>query len=122
MNCNETLCNGNKLTMLFMHCIHLGGTQRLPRLVGLSKAKELIFTGKALKGADAVRYGVVDYSVPPNEAGDAAYQRALLLANEILPQGPVALRAAKRAINEGIQVSREADCQGPEIFVIPFSQ
>ncbi|XP_065066661.1 methylglutaconyl-CoA hydratase, mitochondrial-like [Rhopilema esculentum] len=81
-----------------------GGTQRLPRLVGLSKAKELIFTGKALKGADAVKYGVVDYSVPPNEAGDAAYQRALLLANEILPQGPVALRAAKRAINEGIQV------------------
>lgn len=70
----------------------------------MSKAKELIFTGRALKGAEAVKYGVVDYSVPQNENGDAAYHRALELANEILPQGPVALRMAKKAMNEGMQV------------------
>ena len=82
----------------------LGGTQRLPRLISLAKAKELIFTGKALKGMDAVNYGVVDYMVPQNENGDAAYLRAVELAKEIIPQGPVALRMAKKAINEGIQV------------------
>eukprot|EP00112_Aurelia_sp_Birch-Aquarium-sp1_P013531 Seg2873.4 transcript_id=Seg2873.4/GoldUCD/mRNA.D3Y31 product="Enoyl-CoA hydratase domain-containing protein 2 mitochondrial" protein_id=Seg2873.4/GoldUCD/D3Y31 len=80
-----------------------GGTQRLPRLIPLSKAKELIFTGRALKGQDAVNYGVVDYAVAQNENGDAAYHRAIQLAEEILPQGPVALRMAKKAINEGIQ-------------------
>ena len=86
--------------------IHIspGGTQRLPRLISLSKAKELIFTGKALQGLDAVNYGVVDYCVSQNKNGDAAYHRAVELANEILPQGPVALRMAKRAIVEGIKV------------------
>ena len=85
----------------------IGGTQRLPRLIPLSKAKELIFTGRALKGQDAVNYGVVDYAVAQNETGDAAYHRAMQLAEEILPQGPIALRMAKKAINEGIQVRPE---------------
>jgi len=80
-----------------------GGTQRLPRLISVSKAKELIFTGRALQGSDAVAYGIIDYFVPQNENGDAAYHRAIQIANEILPQGPVALRMAKRAINEGIK-------------------
>ena len=82
-----------------------GGTQRLPRLVGLSKAKEMIFTGKMISGTEAAEIGLADYAVEQNEAGDAAYKRALMLAEEILPRGPVAVKMAKLAINKGIQVS-----------------
>ena len=48
--------------------------------------------------------GVVNYSVEQNEAGDAAYRRALRLADEMIGNGPVALRAAKLAINKGVEV------------------
>jgi methylglutaconyl-CoA hydratase len=66
-----------------------GGTQRLPRLINVALAKELIFTARVFTGADAQKMGVVNHSVPQNEAGDAAYQRALKLAEEILPNGPI---------------------------------
>lgn len=66
-----------------------GGTQRLPRLINVALAKELIFTARVFTGADAQKMGVVNHSVPQNENGDAAYQRALKLAEEILPNGPV---------------------------------
>jgi len=81
-----------------------GGTQRLPRLIGVSKAKEMIFTGKMISGAAAAEIGLADYAVVQNENGDAAFQRALKLAEEILPRGPVAVRMAKLAINRGMQV------------------
>ena len=81
-----------------------GGTQRLPRLIGLSKAKEMIFTGKMITGTEAAEIGLADFGVVQNENGDAAYQRALQLAEEILPRGPVAVRMAKLAINKGMQV------------------
>lgn len=66
-----------------------GGTQRLPRLINVALAKELIFTARVFTGEEASKMGVVNHSVPQNEAGDAAYQRALKLAEEILPNGPV---------------------------------
>ena len=81
-----------------------GGTQRLPRLIGVSKAKEMIFTGKMISGVEAEEIGLADYAVEQNENGDAAYQRALVLAEEILPGGPVAVRMAKLSINRGMQV------------------
>nr|XP_033772273.1 enoyl-CoA hydratase domain-containing protein 2, mitochondrial [Geotrypetes seraphini] len=81
-----------------------GGSQRLPRAVGLAVAKELIFTGKQIDGEQAVTIGLVNHSVPQNDKGDAAYQRALALAQEILPQAPVAVKMAKLAINRGTQV------------------
>ncbi|XP_066284831.1 methylglutaconyl-CoA hydratase, mitochondrial-like isoform X2 [Branchiostoma lanceolatum] len=81
-----------------------GGTQNLPRLIGTAKAKELIFTGRAIDGQEAFDIGLVNHVVPQNSNGDAAYQRSLLLAQEIVPQGPVALRVAKIAINRGSQV------------------
>ncbi|XP_068759526.1 methylglutaconyl-CoA hydratase, mitochondrial-like [Montipora capricornis] len=81
-----------------------GGTQRLPRLIRLSKAKEMIFTGKMITGTEAAEIGLADFGVVQNENGDAAYQRALQLAEEILPRGPVAVRMAKLAINKGMQV------------------
>lgn len=81
-----------------------GGSQRLPRLIGVSKAKEMIFTGKMINGTEAVEIGLAEYGVLQNDNGDAAYQRALKLAEEILPRGPIAVRMAKLAINKGMEV------------------
>ncbi|XP_055009409.1 methylglutaconyl-CoA hydratase, mitochondrial isoform X2 [Boleophthalmus pectinirostris] len=81
-----------------------GGTQRLPRAVGVSLAKELIFAAKVIDGVEACRLGLVNHSVEQNESGDAAYVRALELAREINPQGPIAVRMAKLAINQGMEV------------------
>ena len=81
-----------------------GGTQRLPRVVGLSKAKELIYTARILRGRDAEAIGLVNHCVDQNEAGDAAYLRSLELAREILPNGPIGVKMAKLAINKGTEV------------------
>ncbi|KAI6064028.1 hypothetical protein LUU34_00125100 [Aix galericulata] len=81
-----------------------GGTQRLPRCVGVGLAKELIFTGRQINGQEAFSMGLVNHAVPQNEEGDAAYQRALTLAKEILPQAPIAVKMGKLAINRGIEV------------------
>uniref|UniRef100_A0A914UU37 Uncharacterized protein n=1 Tax=Plectus sambesii TaxID=2011161 RepID=A0A914UU37_9BILA len=84
-----------------------GGTQRLARVVGVARAKELIYTSRLITGVEAERIGLVNHVVEPNSAGDAAYQRALKLAKEILPQGPIALRVAKIAIDRGSEVDLE---------------
>ncbi len=81
-----------------------GGTQRLPRLIGRSKAKELIFTGRRIDAAEAGRLGLVDRVVPAGGALDGA----LALAREILPNGPVALRMAKLAVNRGLELDRDS--------------
>ncbi|XP_059620623.1 methylglutaconyl-CoA hydratase, mitochondrial-like [Phlebotomus argentipes] len=81
-----------------------GGTQRLPRTVSPSLAKELIFTAKVFNGTEAKEMGICTHTVPQNDTKDAAYQRALQIATEILPNGPVGVRMAKKAINNGIQV------------------
>jgi len=81
-----------------------GGTQRLARLINPAVAKELIFTARVFDGAEAARLGVVNRAVEQNEQGDAAYEAALELAKEIIPQGPVAVRMAKKAINRGLEV------------------
>merc|ERR1712029_333188 len=81
-----------------------GGTQRLPRIVGLANAKELMFTARVLDGQSAKQIGLVNHSVPQNSNGDAAYVRALQLAEEILPNGPVGVKMAKVAINRGMEV------------------
>lgn len=63
-----------------------GGTQRLPRVIGVSLAKELIFAARVVDGTEACRLGLVSHSVEQNKSGDAAYLRALELAREINPQ------------------------------------
>ena len=74
-----------------------GGTQRLARLIGLARAKELIFTGRRLDALTAHALGVVSHVVPA--AGlDVAAQR---LADEIAAGGPLAVAAAKAAIDDG---------------------
>ncbi|KAJ0065319.1 hypothetical protein NL108_007045, partial [Boleophthalmus pectinirostris] len=81
-----------------------GGSQRLPRTIGLALAKELIFTGRRIDGRTAVEMGLVNRAVDQNEAGDSAYREALSLAREILPQAPIAVRMAKEAMNRGVEV------------------
>jgi methylglutaconyl-CoA hydratase len=75
-----------------------GGTQRLPRLIGASRAKELIFSARRIDAAEAERLGLVNRAAPAGGALEAA----LTLAREILPNGPVALRMAKQAVNRGL--------------------
>ncbi|XP_075708779.1 methylglutaconyl-CoA hydratase, mitochondrial [Rhinoderma darwinii] len=81
-----------------------GGTQRLPRVVGVALAKELIFSARVLDGNEAKSIGLVNHVVEQNDEGDAAYRRAVALAREFISQGPIAMRMAKLAINQGIEV------------------
>jgi enoyl-CoA hydratase/carnithine racemase len=75
-----------------------GGTQRLPRLVGAAKAKELIFLGRPVSGEEAARIGLATRAVPSAEVFDQAMEFAQRLA-----AGPtLALAAAKRAIDSGL--------------------
>jgi enoyl-CoA hydratase/carnithine racemase len=75
-----------------------GGTQRLPRLVGVARAKELIFTGRQVDAAEALSIGLANQVVPAADVLDAAQQLARRLA-----KGPaLALRAAKEAIDHGL--------------------
>ncbi|XP_071750277.1 methylglutaconyl-CoA hydratase, mitochondrial [Lepeophtheirus salmonis] len=81
-----------------------GGTQRLPRLVGPSKAKELMFTAKIFSGEEAERIGVVNQAVPQNSKGNAAFEKALEIAKEIIPNGPIGVKMSKVAVNKGMDV------------------
>lgn len=81
-----------------------GGTQRLPRLVGPGRAKEMIFSGEPVTGARAAEIGLVQRVVPAGQAESES--RAL--AEVIAGHGPRALRAAKRAIDEGLDSGLEA--------------
>ncbi|XP_069685829.1 methylglutaconyl-CoA hydratase, mitochondrial-like [Periplaneta americana] len=80
-----------------------GGTQRLPRLIGPALAKELIFTAKILTGTEALQLGVVNHTAKQNDDGNAAYLKALEVARAIVPNGPISLRMAKAAINNGLE-------------------
>lgn len=80
-----------------------GGTQRLARLVGVSVAKELIFTGRIISASEALDIGLVSKVVPDGEALSSAMTFAAELA-----RGPLyALRAAKEAIDRGVEVDLE---------------
>lgn len=82
-----------------------GGTQRLTRIVGLAVAKELIFTSRVLNGKEAAAYGIVNHCVPADADGnDTAYSKALEIAREILPNGPLGVRMAKIAVGKSVEV------------------
>lgn len=78
-----------------------GGTQRLSRVVGLSKAKELIFTSARLSSVQAHAIGLVNEAVP---AGEAA-KRAEKVARTIAEKGPIAQRMAKKALDQGFDAT-----------------
>ncbi|KAF9969391.1 hypothetical protein BGZ73_008276 [Actinomortierella ambigua] len=76
-----------------------GGTQRLPRLIGIPKAKELIYSSKILDSKAAKEVGILNHAVDET----SGYNKALSIAREILPMGPIAIRMAKSAIDKGTQ-------------------
>jgi enoyl-CoA hydratase/carnithine racemase len=77
-----------------------GGTQRLPRLIGPAKAKDLIFTGRHMDAAEALAVGLADKVVPDAEVYEAARDMVARYA-----AGPaLALRAAKQAVDSGLDV------------------
>jgi enoyl-CoA hydratase len=72
-----------------------GGTQRLPRVVGPARAKELILTGRVMSAEEAARIGLVSEVVPAGEARTRADE----VAEEIAARGPLAVREAKRLVD-----------------------
>jgi enoyl-CoA hydratase/carnithine racemase len=75
-----------------------GGTQRLPRLIGLSHAKDLVLTGRIIDAEEALRMGLVNRMVPDDQVLDAART----LAQTILEKGALAVRMAKLALNAAL--------------------
>ncbi len=75
-----------------------GGTQRLPRLVGWGRAKELLYTGRIIDAAEAERIGLVDKVVPP----DKLEMTVTELAEAIASKSPVIIRLLKKVINKGM--------------------
>jgi enoyl-CoA hydratase/carnithine racemase len=77
-----------------------GGTQRLPRLIGPARAKDLIFTGRQVAAPEALAIGLADRVVPDADV----YQAARELAGQYAAGPALALRAAKQAVNGGLEV------------------
>jgi enoyl-CoA hydratase len=77
-----------------------GGTQRLARLIGPSKAKDLIFSGRFVKADEALAIGLADRLVP----AASVYEEALAWASQFKKAAPYALAAAKTAIDKGLGV------------------
>jgi enoyl-CoA hydratase len=75
-----------------------GGTQRLPRLIGPGKAKEIIFADERINAQEALRIGLVQRVVAKGQAVEEAKK----LLKKIMSKGPVAIKMAKKAINEGL--------------------
>ena len=91
-----------------------GGTQRLPRLVGPARAKEIIFSGRFVGADEALRIGLVDQVVPADEV----YTAARALAGRFVGGPGLALRAAKEAVDRGIETDLDS---GLEIERLQFS-
>ncbi|MBF8186456.1 enoyl-CoA hydratase/isomerase family protein [Nonomuraea sp. K274] len=91
-----------------------GGTQRLPRLIGPARAKDLIYTGRHVPAPEALAMGLVDRVVPDEQVYTAALEWAATFVG-----GPtVALRAAKQAVDHGLEVDLDT---GLEIERVQFS-
>jgi len=84
-----------------------GGTQRLPRLVGKNRAKEMIFTGKMISAAEAQAMGLVNKVCVQDQLMD----EVLNVAKIIVSKGKISLRAAKQAINTGMDVDLKTGCR-----------
>jgi enoyl-CoA hydratase/carnithine racemase len=81
-----------------------GGTQRLPRLIGPARAKDLIFSGRMVDAEEALAIGLVDRVVP---AGESVYDAAVALVRPYVTGPAQALRAAKLAVDRGLEMDLE---------------
>jgi enoyl-CoA hydratase len=81
-----------------------GATQRLPRIIGLGRAKQLILTGDAIDAPKALEWGLVSAVVPAGEL----MAHALALAERVLARGPLAIRLAKLALNASARVDLDS--------------
>jgi enoyl-CoA hydratase len=81
-----------------------GGTQRLTRLVGRDKAKEMVFTGRLIDAKTAEQLGIVNMVVPLDKFREAVRQYAL----ELVSKAPVAIKVAKALINKGAEIGLDA--------------
>ena len=77
-----------------------GGTQLLPRRIGLNRAADLLMTGRWVGAEEALRIGLADRLVPKGAARTAAVE----LADDIATKSPISLRAVKRALRQGLDV------------------
>ena len=94
------------------------GTQRLPRIVGLGKAKEIIYTAKPITADEAYRIGLVNSVVEPEALMDAAYA----MAKQIAKNAPKALKYSKEAINKGMQTDIDSAISlENDLFALCFS-
>lgn len=84
-----------------------GGTQRLPRLIGIGKAKSLIYSARRLQAEEAVRYGILEALYSPEHL----QEEAVKYAKQIARNAPLALRQAKVAINQGVEVDIQTGLQ-----------
>jgi enoyl-CoA hydratase/carnithine racemase len=80
-----------------------GGTQRLPRLIGASRAKELIYSGRQVGAQEALQMGLADRVF----ADEAVYEEAVKTASR-MARGPYALRMAKKAVDEGMEMDLDS--------------
>ena len=80
-----------------------GGTQRLARIVGIGKAKEMIYTAFNIKADEAYRIGLVNAVYPQEEL----LEKAKKMATKISSNAPIAVRNCKKAINDGLQVGMD---------------
>jgi enoyl-CoA hydratase len=83
------------------------GTQRLPRLIGKGRAKELLFTGDMIDGSEAARIGLVNRVLPQEELLPAARQ----IAAKIAAKGTVAMALCKDAVNNGVEMDSNRACR-----------
>lgn len=93
-----------------------GGTWLLPRIVGWSKAAELLFTARTLTAADALELGLVSRVVPPEEIMPAA----MTLAAEIAANAPLAVRASKRLMRHAMTENLEDHVQRQFLALLPL--
>ena len=95
-----------------------GGTQRLPRLIGVSRAKKLMFTGERITAQQAMDFGLVDQVYPADELLDAAHALAQTIASK--PQA--AIRMIKQAVHQGMQMDMDKAIQyEAELFGMCFA-
>ena len=107
MSCDIRLCSD---TAVFGQpevglCITpgFGGTQRMARLIGMGRAKELLYTARKVKAPEALAIGLVQGVYPVEQL----MEEALKMAGRIAGNAPIAVRATKKAVNDGLQVDMD---------------